>query len=151
MLHHYNSCILFIIIFLVTDVYVMLKRIDCKKWVCLTKCSEGKMERHLDQHGSNTGTRATCGPQTVFVQPANPFCTSYITRSHKYIILATQSLQVTHHWSADQYVTIRVEQYLFIIYDVTIANLEAKLTLQYPVTTKHVFIFYLCCKCKLCN
>jgi len=31
MLHHYNSCILFIIIFLVTNVYVMLKRIDCKK------------------------------------------------------------------------------------------------------------------------
>ena len=61
----------------------------------------------LVQRGPNTGTRAACGPRTVFVRPANAFCMPYITQSHKYIVLATQPLQVTHHWSAGQYVTIR--------------------------------------------
>jgi len=56
----------------------------------------------IEQHGPNTGTRAAC-KQTVFVWPANAFCMPYITQSHKYIVLATQPLQVTHHWSAGQY------------------------------------------------
>ena len=51
----------------------------------------------LDQRSPNTGTRAACGPRTVYVRPANAFCMPYITQSYKYIVLATQPLQVTHH------------------------------------------------------
>jgi len=65
------------------------------------------LTENLGQRGPNTGTRVECGPQTVFVQPVKAFCVPYITQSHKYIILTTQPLQVTHHWSAVQYVTIR--------------------------------------------
>jgi len=77
----------------------------------------------LVQRGLNTGTRAAYGPRTVVVQPANAFSVPYITQSHKYIVLATHPLQVTHHWSAGQYVTIRGQHYPFSIYDGTIANL----------------------------
>jgi len=49
------------------------------------------------QRGPNAGTRAACGPQTVVVRPANTFCLRYITQSHKYIVLATQPMQVAHH------------------------------------------------------
>jgi len=47
------------------------------------------------------------GPQTAFVWPANAFCMPYFTQSHEYIVLATQPLQVTHHWSASKYATVR--------------------------------------------
>jgi len=53
---------------------------------------------------ANAGTRASCGLRAVIVQPANAFCMLYITQSHNYIVLATQFLQVTHHWSAGQHV-----------------------------------------------
>jgi len=33
----------------------------------------------------------------------------------------------------------------------TLQELTSRLTLQYSLTTKHVFIFYLCCKHRLCN
>jgi len=36
----------------------------------------------LSQRGPNTGTRAACGPRTVFVRPANVFCMPDITQSH---------------------------------------------------------------------
>jgi len=45
-LHPYN-CALFIIIPAVTEVHVMLKRIECEKRVWLTICSLGKVEHHL--------------------------------------------------------------------------------------------------------
>jgi len=61
----------------------------------------------LGQRGRNTGTQAACGPWTVFVRLVNAFCMSYITQSHKSLVLATQPLQVTHHWSSGQYATIR--------------------------------------------
>jgi len=61
----------------------------------------------LIQRGPNTGTRVACGPRTIFVRPAYAFCTPYFTQNHKHIVLATQPLQVTHHWRAGQYVTIR--------------------------------------------
>jgi len=64
-------------------------------------------KNRLCQRGPNTGMRAAYSPQTVFVRPANAFCMPYITQSNKHIVLATQPLQVTHHWSAGQYVTIR--------------------------------------------
>jgi len=54
----------------------------------------------LGEHGPNTGTRAACNPQTDFVWPANAFGRPYIAQSHKYIVLATKPLQVTHHCSA---------------------------------------------------
>ena len=50
------------------------------------------------------------------MQPVASFCVArerflyavqYIAQSHKNIILATQLLEVTYHWSAGQYVTIR--------------------------------------------
>jgi len=44
-LHHYN-CLLFIIIPPVTDVHVMLKKIECER-VWPTKRSQGKTEGHL--------------------------------------------------------------------------------------------------------
>jgi len=34
------------------------------------------------QRDPNTGTRASCGPRTVFVRPANVFCMPDITQSH---------------------------------------------------------------------
>jgi len=45
-LHHYN-CLLFIIILPVTDVHVMLKKIECERRVWSTKYSQGKTEHHL--------------------------------------------------------------------------------------------------------
>ena len=45
-LHHYN-CLLFIIIPPVTDVHVMLKKIECERKIWSTKRSQGKTERHL--------------------------------------------------------------------------------------------------------
>jgi len=56
----------------------------------------------LGQRSPNTGMRAA-----VFVQPANAFCMPYIKQRHKCIVLATQPLQATHHWSAGQYEIIR--------------------------------------------
>jgi len=47
------------------------------------------------------------GPWTAFVRPANTFGMPYFTQSYKYIVLVTQPLQVTHHWSAGKYVTVR--------------------------------------------
>jgi len=48
------------------------------------------------QTGSNLqGHCQCCGPRTVFVHPANAFNVPYMTPSHKYIVLATQPLQVT--------------------------------------------------------
>jgi len=46
-LHHYN-CLLFIIIPPVTDVHVMLKKIECESRVWSTKRSQRKTERHLN-------------------------------------------------------------------------------------------------------
>jgi len=62
------------------------------------------MSNDLGQRGPNTGTWAACGPRTVFVWLANAFCMPYCTQSHKRIVLATQPLQVIHHWNAGQYV-----------------------------------------------
>jgi len=83
----------------------------------------GTNEKCLVQRGPNTGAQAACSPQTVFVQLANAFCVPYITQSHKYIVIVTQPFQVTHHWSAGQYVATGWQQYLFTIYAVTIDNL----------------------------
>jgi len=44
--HHYN-CLLFIIIHPVTNVHVMLKKIECERQIWSTKRSKGKTERHL--------------------------------------------------------------------------------------------------------
>jgi len=46
MLHHYN-CLLFIIIPPVTDVPMMLKRIECEKRVWPKKSGQEKTECHL--------------------------------------------------------------------------------------------------------
>ena len=51
----------------------------------------------MGQRRPNTGMRATRGPRTIFLRPANAFCVPHITQSHNYIVLATQPLQVTHH------------------------------------------------------
>jgi len=40
-LHHYN-CLLFIIIPPVTDVHVMLNKIECEIIIWSTKCTQGK-------------------------------------------------------------------------------------------------------------
>jgi len=45
-LRHHN-CLLFIIIPPVTDVHVILKRIECEKRVSSKKRSQGKTERYL--------------------------------------------------------------------------------------------------------
>jgi len=62
----------------------------CLNQVCqLVLYEHVKLSNCLNQRGPNTGTLAACGPRTLSVP--------YFTQSHKYIGLATQSLQVTHH------------------------------------------------------